>query len=196
MLAGGRVPVPGSGSACPLGPQLPYALVGPRGRAADGAQGVGVGFAQGGAGSRSGEEGVFRPWELFSEMEGWPWPGGIPAFSHMPTGPPASVPLTPLRSRLEFPSLWCSPCFSFQATPDSNSCKKVSVILPGSRSEGLSVLFLGTLFMLFLACGYLSLCSWVLSCDPVRARGFPSVRSWGHPWSAQALNGAGSWKDV
>ena len=61
-------------------------------------------FAQGGAGSRSGEEGTFRLRELFSGMEGWGWPGGVPAFSHMPAAPPASVPLIPLCPRLEFPS--------------------------------------------------------------------------------------------
>ena len=40
VLAGGRAPVPGSSSLCPLGPQLPYARVIPSGGAANGARGV------------------------------------------------------------------------------------------------------------------------------------------------------------
>jgi hypothetical protein len=40
VLAGGRAPVPESGTACPLGPQLPYACISPRGSGtADGARG-------------------------------------------------------------------------------------------------------------------------------------------------------------
>lgn len=39
VLAGGQALVPGSGSACPPGPQLPYACVSPSSRAADGAWG-------------------------------------------------------------------------------------------------------------------------------------------------------------
>lgn len=61
-------------------------------------------LAQGGAGSHSGEGGRCRPQELFSETEGWSGPGGVPAFSHVPAGPPASRPLIPLCSPPELPS--------------------------------------------------------------------------------------------
>lgn len=64
-------------------------------------------LAQGGAGSHSGEGGRCRPWELFLETEGWSGPGGVPAFSHVPAGPPASRPLIPLCSPPNSPPLWC-----------------------------------------------------------------------------------------
>lgn len=96
MLAGGRAMVPGSGSVCPLGPQLPYACVSPSGRAADGALVGGEGGSlprvevalvleeEAGAGHR----GAF--WRLRSGA------GLEPSQVHVCSGPPASVPLIPL----------------------------------------------------------------------------------------------------